>query len=119
MHCGERSTSAASLTTGDGCTEGPQCPSEKPGCGVFLCFVSFFLLGLSLSLPSQVLCWGARCSNFVGKGKGKRQNCSWFVKKYPECLSFAHHCTICCAWLHSHSLTETVELLLVISSLWL
>lgn len=110
---------AVSLTTGDGCAEASQCPCEKPARGAFLCSDLFFLLGLSLHLPSHVSHWGARCFIFVGKGKEKRQNCSWFIKKYLECVSFAHHCTIHCAWLHSHSLTETVELLLVISSLWL
>lgn len=70
---------------------------------IFFCLFLVFLVGLSLCGPG-VVCGGARCSFLCGR---------------EECLNFAHCGTVCCARFHSHSLTGTGELLLVISSLWL
>lgn len=68
--CSGGACSAVRWAAGEGCTEVPQCPGEKPGCGVFSCAL-FLLLRLSLHLPSYMSCWGARCSVFVGKGRGR------------------------------------------------
>lgn len=95
----------------------PNVPVRNLDVGFFLvlCFscsgcLFIFLLICHVGEQGVLFLWGK---------EGEEAELHWFIKKYPGCLSFAHHCTICCAWLHSHSLTETVELLLVISSLWL
>lgn len=72
---------------------------------------------LSLHLP--LCCAGEQGILFLrGKERG-RAELGLVYHKVARVFKLCHHCTICCAWLHSHSLTETVELLLVISSLWL